>query len=68
MMFYTQLHALIKKLDHHSIYDEPEIRFMPQQLYPGKRIPSTNWIGGWVGPRPGLEAEEKINTSASAWN
>jgi hypothetical protein len=25
-------------------------------LYPGERTPGTHWIGGWVGPRVGLDA------------
>jgi hypothetical protein len=24
---------------------------------PGKRIPGTDWTGGWVGPRIGLDTE-----------
>jgi hypothetical protein len=26
---------------------------------PGKRAPGTHWIGGWVGPRAGLDDVEK---------
>jgi hypothetical protein len=26
---------------------------------PGERAPGTHWIGGWVGPRFGLDAVEK---------
>jgi hypothetical protein len=26
---------------------------------PGERVPSTHWIGGWVGPRAGLDYMEK---------
>jgi len=30
-------------------------------LYPRERVPSTQWIGGWVGPRVGLDmARRKI--------
>jgi hypothetical protein len=25
-------------------------------LYPGERTPGTHWIGGWMGPRAGLDA------------
>jgi hypothetical protein len=25
----------------------------------GKRTPDTHWIGGWVGPRAGLDGTEK---------
>jgi hypothetical protein len=28
---------------------------------PGKRTLSAHWIGGWVGPRAGLDAVEKRN-------
>jgi hypothetical protein len=26
---------------------------------PGERTPGTHWIGGWVGPRAGLDTVEK---------
>jgi hypothetical protein len=37
------------------------VSFTPLSLYPGKRAPppSTHTIGGWVGPRVGLDAVEK---------
>jgi hypothetical protein len=28
-------------------------------LTPGERAPGTHWIGGWVGPRAGLDDMEK---------
>jgi hypothetical protein len=28
----------------------------PAALYPEERTPGTHWIGGWVGPRAGLDA------------
>jgi hypothetical protein len=28
-------------------------------LHPGKEHPHTHWIGGWVGPRGGLDDVEK---------
>jgi hypothetical protein len=31
-------------------------------LCPGKRAPSTHWIGGWVGPRTGLDTVVKRNS------
>jgi hypothetical protein len=31
----------------------------PRRFTPGERAPSTHWIGGWVGPRAGLEDKEK---------
>jgi hypothetical protein len=31
----------------------------PAVLPPGEKVPSTNWIGGWVGSRVDLEAEEE---------
>jgi hypothetical protein len=30
---------------------------------PGERAPGTHWIGGWVGPRAGLDAPEKRKIS-----
>jgi len=33
---------------------------IPTALPPGKEPPSTHRIGGWVGPRAGLDAVEKI--------
>jgi hypothetical protein len=32
----------------------------PGRFTPGERAPGTNWIGGWVGPRAGLDNTEKI--------
>jgi hypothetical protein len=32
---------------------------LPCCFTPGERAPSTHWIGGWVGPRAGLDAVEK---------
>jgi hypothetical protein len=31
----------------------------PGRFTPGERAPGTHWIGGWVGPRPGLNDVEK---------
>jgi hypothetical protein len=31
----------------------------PSRFTPGERTPGTNWIGGWVGPRAGLDDVEK---------
>jgi hypothetical protein len=31
------------------------INFTPGQLYPVERAPGSNWIGGWMGPRTGLD-------------
>jgi hypothetical protein len=28
----------------------------PGRFTPRERAPGTNWIGGWVGPRTGLDA------------
>jgi len=36
-------------------------------LHPGEGVTSTLWIGGWVGPRAGLDVVEKI-ASAPARN
>jgi hypothetical protein len=32
----------------------------PGRFTPRDRAPGTNWIGGWVGPRAGLDAVAKI--------
>jgi hypothetical protein len=32
---------------------------MPRPLYPRERAPGTHWIGGWSGPRAGLDAVSK---------
>jgi hypothetical protein len=31
-------------------------RHAPAALYPRERTPGTHWIGGWMGPRAGLDA------------
>jgi hypothetical protein len=31
----------------------------PSHLTPGKRVLRPNWMGGWVGPRAGLDTVEK---------
>jgi hypothetical protein len=36
------------------------ISIMPRPRFtPGERTPGTHWIGGWVGPRAGLDAEAR---------
>jgi hypothetical protein len=35
------------------------VSFTPLPLYPEERTPGTHWIGGWVGPRAGLDDMEK---------
>jgi hypothetical protein len=35
------------------------VSFTPRPLYPRERAPGTHWIGGWVGPRAGLDDMEK---------
>jgi hypothetical protein len=32
------------------------VSFMPVRFTTGDRAPVTHWIGGWVGPRAGLDA------------
>jgi hypothetical protein len=36
------------------------VTFMPWLLYPWGKIPGTHSIGGWVGPRAGLDTVAKI--------
>jgi hypothetical protein len=36
------------------------VSFMTLLLYPWGNSPLTHWIGGWVGPRAGLDDMEKI--------
>jgi hypothetical protein len=44
-------------------------RHAPAALYPGQRISSTHWIGGWVGLRAGLDTEVREKKSfAPAWD
>jgi hypothetical protein len=31
----------------------------PCRFIPGERVPDTNWIGGYVGPKAGLDDVEK---------
>jgi hypothetical protein len=35
------------------------VSFTPRPLYPQRKNPSTHWIGGWEGPRGGLDAVVK---------
>jgi hypothetical protein len=41
------------------------VSFTSRPLYPQGRNPGTNWIGGWVDPRAGLEAEVKRKIPSS---
>jgi hypothetical protein len=38
-------------------------RSTPQPLYPTKRAAGIRWIGGWVGPRVGLDSGENRKIS-----
>jgi hypothetical protein len=35
------------------------VSFKPCRFTPGEIAPDTHWIGGWVGPRVGLDDVEK---------
>jgi hypothetical protein len=35
------------------------VSFAPGRLNLGERVSGTHWLGGWVGPRTGLEDVEK---------
>jgi hypothetical protein len=37
--------------------------YMPRSLYRGETAPNIHWIGGWVGPRTGLDAVKKRKIS-----
>jgi hypothetical protein len=40
------------------------VSFTPRPLYlPGERAPGTHWIGGWVGPKVGVDTVEKRKIS-----
>jgi hypothetical protein len=39
----------------------------PGRLVAGERAPGTHWIGGWVGPRAGLEAATKRKSPSPCW-
>jgi hypothetical protein len=36
--------------------------FTPRPLYPGERAHVARWIGGWVGPKAGLDDVERRKT------
>jgi hypothetical protein len=38
------------------------------RLTPGKRTPGTHWVGGWVGPRAGLDTVSDTRTPIPARN
>jgi hypothetical protein len=33
----------------------------PTALSPGERAPGAHWVGGWAGPRAGLDAVNHMN-------
>jgi hypothetical protein len=35
------------------------VSFTPGRFAPGEKARSNHWIGGWMGPRVGLDAVEK---------
>jgi hypothetical protein len=51
---YSSTHSLTSALDGGEWSASRPARFTPRE-----RAPSTHWIGGWVGPRPVLEAVVK---------
>jgi len=36
-------------------------------LPPGARAPGTHWIGGWIGPRAGLNMMMRSKNPSSCW-
>jgi hypothetical protein len=70
IIYYYELLAEIPSVARDSIRNEGtrEINYdncssvsRPDRLTPGERAPGTHWIGGWVGPRTGLDIVEKRN-------
>jgi hypothetical protein len=56
------------KLQHHSLLilalEEGEWSVScPGRFTPVERVSSIHWVGGWVGPRAGLDAVEKRRKS-----
>jgi hypothetical protein len=51
----VQIHAFLTSV---LVGGEPAAS-LPGHLTPGERAPGTNWIGGWVGSRTGLDDIEK---------
>jgi hypothetical protein len=43
-------------------------RDAPPRFNPGENPPITHWIGGWVGPRTGLETVEQRTFSWHCWD
>jgi hypothetical protein len=45
------------------------VSFTPGRFAPRERAPGTHWIGGWVGPRAGLDAvvKRKFQAPAGTW-
>jgi hypothetical protein len=39
----------------------------PIHFTPRKRAPGTQWIGGWVGPRAGLDTVSKRKIPSPCW-
>jgi hypothetical protein len=61
---YSSTHSLTSALDRGEWSVSPLGRFISRE-----RAPSTHWIGGWVGPRAGLDAvKRKIPSPRREWN
>jgi hypothetical protein len=43
------------------------VSFTLRHFTPRKKAPGTHWIGGWVGPRAGLDAVAKRKIPSSSW-
>jgi hypothetical protein len=51
-----------------SALDGDEWGFTPRLLYAWGKNPGIHWIGGWVGPRAGLDAVENSKNLTPARN
>jgi hypothetical protein len=51
-----------------AVYGGDRLALRPGRFTPRDRAPDTHWIGGWVGPRVGLNSVEERKTCSRAGN